>query len=117
MRVIIAGGIDFDDYQSLCLICDYMLSNKSLEDIEIVSGNASGADKLGEKYAKDRGYTLKNFPADWSLGKKAGPIRNRQMANYADALICFWDGNSKGTNNMIQEAKKLGLKVKIKLYA
>jgi hypothetical protein len=44
----------------------------------------------------------------------AGPIRNAQMANVAEALIAIWDGNSVGTLNMITVAKKLGLKTHVK---
>lgn len=114
-RVIIAGSRDFDDYALLQEHADYMLSRQ--EDIEIVSGGASGADALGERYAKDRGYKLKIFPADWvKYGRRAGPIRNREMAEYADALLAYWDGKSRGTQNMIEEARARGLKVSIKIF-
>ena len=114
MKVIIAGSRAFDDYEKLCEICDFKLSQQI--DIEIVSGTANGADKLGERYANERGYVLKKFPADWTLGKKAGYLRNKQMAEYADALICFWDGQSKGSQHMINLAKESGLKIKIVTY-
>lgn len=115
MRVIIAGGRAFDDYDLLCSKCDTVLSEQS--DIEIVSGTARGADTLGERYANERGYRIKQFPADWNkYGKRAGYLRNEQMALYADALIAFWDGESKGTKHMIELAKKHGLKVKVIQY-
>jgi len=115
MKVIIAGSRDFNDYKTLCQVCDYMLSKS--ENIEIVSGTARGADKLGEKYAIDRLLVLKEFPADWNtFGKSAGYRRNEQMAKYADALIAFWDGKSKGTEHMINLAKKYNLKIKIHNY-
>lgn len=85
-----------------------------LSDItEVVTGGASGVDAMGKRWAK---VTLeiphKEFQADWKAnGKSAGPIRNRQMAEYADALIAIWDGKSRGTKNMIEEATKRGLKV------
>jgi len=113
-RVIIAGSRDFNDYDTLGEICDYMLQNKL--DVEIVSGTARGADQLGERYANERGFKLKKFPADWSLGKSAGYIRNELMAQNADALIVFWDGKSKGTLNMINLAKQYKLKTKIHLF-
>lgn len=79
---------------------------------EVVSGGADGVDKIGEALAIDSNIPVKRFPADWSqYGKAAGPIRNRQMAAYADALIAVWDGKSRGTANMIKEAKKAGLTV------
>ena len=75
---------------------------------------AKGADTIGEQYAHERGYTVERFPADWQqYGKAAGPIRNRQMVDNADALIVFWDGQSAGTRNMIMMAKKKGLAVRI----
>lgn len=114
MKVIIAGGRDFNDYNLLKSKCDKFLKNSS--NIEIVSGTANGADKLGEKYALENGYKLTKFPADWSLGKKAGYIRNKQMAEYSDCLIAFWDGLSKGTSHMINLAKEMNLKVRIVKY-
>jgi len=67
MKVIIAGGWDFSNYNLLKAKCDYYLRNYS--DIEIVSGTANGADKLSEKYAAEKGYKLTWFPADWSIGR------------------------------------------------
>jgi hypothetical protein len=119
-KVIIAGGRDFNDYDLLVKVCDHMLSNKINDnniDIEIVSGNANGADKLGEKYAIERNFKLKLFPADWiTYNKSAGYIRNKQMSEYADALICFWDGFSKGSKHMIDLASQKNLKIKIQNY-
>jgi len=119
IKVIIAGGRDFDNYEALCEVVDFKLSDKvsDMSDIEIVSGTATGADLLGEKYAMERGYVIKRFPADWNKhGLGGGHIRNRQMADYADALICFWDGKSKGSKNMIETAYKYKLKIKVVLY-
>jgi len=70
-----------------------------------------------KKYANERGYPIKQFPADWNkYGKSAGYKRNEEMAKYADALIAFWDGKSKGTKHMIDLAKRYGLKVKVVIY-
>lgn len=114
-KVIIAGGRDFSNYQQLKLLVDYYLKNK--QDIEIVSGCARGADSLGEAYAKEHNYPIARFPADWDLyGKRAGYLRNQQMAEYADALIAFWDGSSRGTKHMIDIATNLGLSVRIVNY-
>lgn len=117
-KVIIAGGRDFDQWPLLKKKCDRVLDKKRKEfDIEIVSGKAKGADSLGEKYAELKGYRVKEFPADWDThGKKAGPIRNGQMADYADALIAFHDGVSRGTANMIKQAKEKGLAVRVIAY-
>lgn len=114
-RVIIAGSRSFSDYTFLQAVCDNLLARKKhTHTIVIVSGTARGTDTLGEQYARERGYVVKRFPADWQqYGKAAGPIRNRQMTDNADALIAFWDGQSKGTQNMIIEGKKKGLVVRI----
>ncbi len=116
MKLIIAGGRNFTNYQKLKETCDHFLQDQT--NIEIVSGAYyKGADYLGEKYAIDKGYKLTKFPADWNkFGKAAGPKRNQQMANYADTLIAFWDGKSRGTNNMIELANKRKLNVLIFYY-
>lgn len=89
-----------------------MLQNQHV--VEIVSGCAVGADKLGERYAQERGFQIKRFPAEWSLhGKAVGFIRNEEMAKYSDALIAFWDGVSRGTKHTIDLAEKHGLKIKV----
>lgn len=115
MKVIIAGSRDFTDYALLKEYADHILQNVAQrESIEIVSGGAKGADELGELYAQERGYKLTRFPAEWSkYGRAAGPKRNEQMGDYADALIAFWDGKSKGTKHMIEYASRKKLKVRI----
>ena len=112
IKVIIAGGRDFADFNKLCQVCDEFLQDQN--DIEIVSGAYKGADLLGERYAAERNFPIKQFPADWRrYGKSAGLKRNTEMASYADGLIAFWDGKSKGTNHMIELATQAGLKVKV----
>lgn len=106
MKTIIAGCRDFSDYKLLKEKVDWY--RKDHEITEIVSGTASGADQMGEDYAINHDIPIKEFPADWDKhGKAAGPIRNRQMAEYADCLIAVWDGESRGTKNMIDEMNKL----------
>ena len=114
IKVIIAGTRDFNDYAFLKKNVDYFLQgiNPNNEEIEIVSGNARGADKLGERYAKEHNLPVKLFPANWDkYGKRAGYLRNQEMANYSDMLIAFWDEKSKGTKHMIDIAKKQDLTV------
>lgn len=115
MKVIIAGGRDFNDYDLLCRKADKILSKQS--EIEIVSGTAKGADKLGECYAVERGYPVKRFIPDWNFfGKKAGFIRNEEMGEYADALILFWDGVSRGSQHMLKIATEQNLLIRIINY-
>lgn len=115
IKVIVAGGRDFDNYELLKTKLDFLLKEVT-EPIEIVSGTANGADKLGEKYAREKGLPIKQFPADWSLGRGAGYIRNKQMAEYATHCVCFWDEKSKGTQHMINLAKAEELKLRVVKY-
>jgi len=106
MKLLIAGSRDFNDYEMLKEKLDKILCSSNIS--EIISGKAKGADTLGERYAKERNIKIKEFPAEWNLyGKKAGMIRNKEMAKYATNAIIFWDGNSKGTENMIKLMEKL----------
>jgi len=114
-KVIIAGGRLFNDYESLKIYLDYLFQNKN--NIEIVSGGARGVDKLGERYAREHKIPFVIFEAEWDrLGKSAGMQRNNLMASYADALVAFWDGKSRGTKHMIEYATTKGLQVKVKQY-
>jgi len=116
MKVIISGGREFENYLLLKLKCDKILHGQT--DIQIVSGGSRGADLLGERYAREKHYIVKRFEADWDKeGLAAGPIRNEKMAKYADCLIAFWDGKSKGIKDMINKATANNLNVRIIKYA
>lgn len=105
MKVIVAGGRDMRNWE---LLCQTLNEKKDLID-EVVCGEAQGADIGGKNWAEENGIPVKSFFAQWDkYGRAAGPIRNKEMAEYADYLIAFWDGKSQGTKNMIEEMKKLG---------
>lgn len=73
-----------------------------------------GADNLVEKYSEGTLKYARAFPVDWSrLGKKAGPVRNQQMVDYATHLVAFWDGKGAETINVIELARKKGLVVRV----
>ena len=113
MRVIVAGGRDFNDYDGLCKKLDYYFAN--INPI-VICGEARGADALGKRYATEHGYPVESYPADWSQGKGAGFLRNIEMSKVADAAVCFWDGQSKGTKHMIDIMTELDKPVKIVKY-
>ena len=118
-KVIIAGSRGFEDYDILKKTMDSLLRIRveQGEEIVIVCGEAHGADALGKCYASERGFAVLSFPADWRrFGRRAGVIRNRQMAEAADACVCFWDGESRGTANMIEEARRRGLPLRVKRF-
>lgn len=111
LTCIIAGGRDIHDYQ---LVLD-AIDECQFPIATVVSGGAKGVDALGERYSEEKGLNLKIFRADWEThGRAAGPIRNRKMAENADALIAIWDGKSRGTKNMIETAEKKNLLVYVK---
>src|SRR5690606_7546267 len=110
-------GRNFNDFRLLEKTCDTFLRNQDKESLEIVSGGAKGADRCGEAYAINNAIKLKVFKADWdTLGKSAGYVRNSQMAEYADCLIAYWDGKSKGTKHMINLAVEKGLDLRVVRY-
>ena len=117
-KVIIAGSRSFSNYKLLKEKCNGYLREKRKEyNIIIVSGGARGADALGERYAKDEGFDLEVYPAQWKkYGKSAGFRRNEQMSEVADGLIAFWDGESHGTKHMIEIMENKGLFVKVVNY-
>jgi len=108
MKTIIAGSRDCEDYELVCKV----IAESGFEITEVVSGCARGVDRLGERWAKEHNVPVKRFPAHWSeFGKQAGPIRNREMAWYADALVAICFSGSIGTMDMIRVARKQGLKL------
>lgn len=110
MRTIIAGSRSIDSIDAVRVAVSFCGWIPSV----VISGCAAGVDLLGEQWAKENGIPIEKFPAEWNkFGKSAGPIRNGQMANAAEALIAVWDGSSSGTKNMIEQATKKGLKVSV----
>lgn len=108
-KFIIAGSRSFDDYERLKAVVNFFTEDiqKFDHEVEIVSGGARGADQLGLRYAKEQGLDYEVFIPDWQEhGKSAGHIRNAEMADYGDYLIVFWDGESPGTESMINKALK-----------
>jgi YspA, cpYpsA-related SLOG family len=118
LKVIVAGGREFNDYSLLeQKLIRFLHPKYKPSDVEIVSGGARGADKLGERFAKEKGCHLKVMNAEWDkYGKSAGYRRNAEMAKYADACVIFWDGASLGTKHMIDLANREGIPLRIIRY-
>ena len=106
MKLIIAGSRTIEDSGVLINAIDkHGLQDKTTE---VVSGACRGVDLLGEIWANHNNKQLIRFRPDWDkFNKAAGPIRNRTMAEYADALLLIWDGKSKGSANMKKNMEKL----------
>lgn len=119
MRLIVAGGRDFKNYDLLCdKVTELLLENIGADDeLTIISGLARGADRLGCDLAAECGYPVEGFHAQWNkYGRSAGLRRNKLMAKRATHLIAFWDGKSRGTMHMIDYAHEQGLKVTVVMY-
>ena len=119
-NIIVAGSRSFTDYEIAKPVLNDFISSKDLNiKPTIICGMAKGADMLGYNYAKEYDLPIKEYPANWDLyQKRAGHIRNEQMAKYASdnghgVLIAFWDGESKGTASMIDLAKKYKLETHV----
>lgn len=116
MKCIICGSRDINDYELL----KQAIKESEFNITEVISGCAFGADKLGEKWAKENDIKLSLHPAEWNIyGKLAGRIRNSKMLTFvlppADGcVIALWDGESKGTAHMIEITKKANVKLFIK---
>ena len=118
-RLIVCGGVDFNDYGFFKSQMDRLITY--YESVRLVSGHARGADAFAERYAAETGIPIQVFPAEWKkYGKAAGPIRNRAMLDYAKeeapVVAAFWDGQSRGTGNMLKQAKAAGAECHVFSY-
>ncbi len=134
-RLIVAGGRDFNDYDRLHAKLHALAEEAGAgREISIVSGMAQGADRMAHYFAQQENVKCYEFPADWDdlevpgavikhtrHGKPynavAGHARNRRMGDFADGLLAFWDGKSRGTKQMIQYMESLGKPVIIEYWS
>lgn len=115
-RIVVAGCRDYTDYNEAKVFIEDCLKQFRSNDIFIlISGTCRGADQLGEQFAKENGWVVECYPADWKkYGRAAGPIRNKQMIDICDFAICFWDGKSRGAGSLIQYAQHINKPIAIK---
>lgn len=105
MKLIVAGSREIIDEEFVSGWLDKM--NCALNISEVVSGTCRGPDTFGEDWARENWVHIKRFPANWDeFGRAAGPIRNREMAKYADVAIVFISQGSRGAKNMMEEMIK-----------
>lgn len=119
--LLIAGTRSFSDYPLLCNRLDPLVDDGPWV---VLSGGADGADALGERWAALHGYSVRVFPADWSLGPKAGPLRNGEMVSYLIKkravtyvmAVVFWDEKSRGTGDVVSRLRKARIDVAVVNY-
>jgi len=105
MKLAVVGSRGFSDYDLLKSKLDIIHKAKVIT--LIISGGAQGADSLAEKWAKENNVETLIFLPDWNqYGKSAGYKRNIKIVQNSDAVIAFWDGQSKGTQHSINLAKE-----------
>lgn len=111
MRVIVAGGRDFDDP---VFVWEQMtrLHNKYGPFTEVVHGGAKGADGLAADWAVVHGIPVLAVHANWKkYGRAAGPIRNAKMLrDYPPGMVITFPGG-RGTANLRKLAKAARYKV------
>ena len=112
--ILVCGSREWRDRNAvhLVLMCEPNHQGWGDAPIRIIHGACRGADEFAEQSAKDLGYEVQWFRADWSKhGKAAGPIRNRQMLDeQPDLVVAF--GQGKGTNDTVTEAERRGIPVR-----
>jgi hypothetical protein len=110
MKILVCGSRHFNDYELL----ERILNEYEISDI--IHGDARGADRLAGQYGNKNEIPVHVFPAQWDLyGKGAGHIRNGQMLREGtpELVIAFRGPNSRGTQNMIDQATKAGVETRI----
>lgn len=110
MKLAIVGSRSLKDYKIVKNAVDSLCT----EVTEIVSGGARGVDSFAERYASEHDIPTVIFKPDWAkYGKRAGFIRNKDIVERADFVLAVWDGESRGTLDSINHARKLGKPVEI----
>ena len=119
MKILVCGDRNWDNQDLVNAVLDRWLAKaqKSGRKLEIIEGEAHGADTCGRVWAETRKVKFHPYPAAWHLyGKSAGPIRNRKMlSSQPNLVIAFHNDieNSKGTKHMVRIAKKAGITVRV----
>lgn len=118
VNIAVIGSRNFDDYEFVENIVSAVITDlaeqTNSDKITIVSGGAKGTDLLAERFAKQHSFPMLIFRPDYKSFGKAAPIRrNREILEHSDMVIAFWDGASKGTRYMIEQAEKLHITTKV----
>jgi len=112
MKTIIAGSRTIHDYE----LVKAFIESTPWNITEVVCGDARGVDSLGKRWAQENDIPVVSFPADWKkYGRRAGHIRNQEMAEYAAGLVMVWDGHSSGSSDMLVRAYNEDLKRHVKV--
>jgi hypothetical protein len=117
MRVLVCGSRDWGDRKTIFYRLEQLPRDTTIihgAAPKKIDGIERSADMLADESARLLGLQVEKFPADWSLGRRAGPERNIQMFNTnPDLVLAFQRNRSRGTQHTITEAKKRGIEVEL----
>lgn len=132
IRLIIAGGRKFEDFSYVQKSLNFMLQNYKKDEILIIEGGATGADRLGRRYAELNNIDYVTMVANWkdletppvkikennygSYNCLAGLSRNKRMGDLASHAVVYWDGVSTGSKHMQEYMEDLKKPVKVFRY-
>lgn len=103
-KVVICGSREYNDYETIKKVLDKLLEGMQISCL--ISGGCRGVDTLVKKYCIDRKIIHMEVNAQWKFfGRAAGPQRNAQMAKLGTSTFGFWDGESRGTYDMLKKAR------------
>lgn len=115
-KVLVTGSTGWTDYgliyRRLAALAN---ADNGEQKVVVIHGDAAGADTLADKAARELGYHVRKYPADWKMGKMAGKSRNTAMLNmeHPNAVLAFWKDESPGTGDMIDKALDSGVYTEI----
>jgi len=112
LRILVTGSRDWDDQTTLYAAFAAIFLDAGNRQVSLVSGNCpTGADKMAEDLFEAMGYDIERYPADWSMGKRAGYIRNQLMVDTApDVCVGFVKNGSRGASMTVKLAQDAGIK-------
>ena len=113
-RIVVTGSKYYENYEEAKGYIDRCIENiKDGNTLIFASCGCAGAETLAERYANEMGYKTERYPTLWeTYGSAGGAVRNRQMLDSSDLIICFWDGTIGETCSMTMYAELIGKEVK-----
>lgn len=115
IRILITGSRKWSNKEALYAALKAHTEHLDPSHVTIVHGDCpTGADALADKYAREQGFHVEKYPADWSKGRSAGPMRNKLMVSKgADVCLAFPLGSSPGTRGCMRFANEAGIVTKV----
>ncbi len=114
-RIVVVGSKKYNDYEEAKHYINHCIANiKEGNTFVFATCGCEGAEMLAERYAKENGYEIEIYPTLWeTFGSAGGAVRNKQMFNSSDLIICFWDGIIGETCSVMDYAELIGKEVQI----